>query len=195
MSILYPNSLPKSVFVDDVEYSIRSEYYIVLEIIRIIGDTELDEQTKMFFILDLFFVDDVPEDLQLSYTAIINFIDKASWSNGYKRKYTDDTEVMSWEIDAPFIFASMKQAYPYWDWSNAHWWEFKACFDSLPDNAKINEIIKLRSMKITSDMSPDIKRDLLEVKKVYALPKKQQAEHKTAKQLEEELIERAKVGD
>ena len=79
---------------------------------------------------------------------------------------------MDWEIDAPFIWASMKQAYPFWNFENAHWWEFKAAFDALADTAKINEVIKIRLKEITSDMTAGQKKAWASLKRQYALPEK-----------------------
>ncbi|GEM_PF-5524183 len=172
MSLLYPDSLPKSVIVDDIEYEIRWQYYVVLELLKLFSDRTMSDNEKAYFIFDLFYVGIVPENKEYALKAVTAFIDGGSWDNGYESEEKSDRPVMDWNIDAPFIWASMKQTYPFWDWSQAHWWEFKAAFDALPDTAKINEIIRIRLKSITGDMTSEQRKAWVALKKQYALPER-----------------------
>lgn len=185
MSMLYPGALPEAVEVDGSVFAIRPQYYIALEIMRILGDPSLDRGIGLAASLDLFYVDAIPTDIENAAAAMFEFITRGSWDNGYKGKATK-VRILDWEIDAPFIWASMKQAYPFWDWSQAHWWEFKAAFDSLPSDSKIKEVMSIRQRTESKDMSADQKKALKEVKAAYALAAGGSG-RRTAKEIEAEL--------
>lgn len=191
MSILYPDSLPRSVEVDGQEYAIRWQYYIILEILRLFDDEDLDIEEAVAIALDLFYVNEIPRDIMKAFQAMQEFIDRASWNNGYRGKPQKTTErLFDWELDAPFIWASFRQVYGGWDWSNSHWWEFKAAFDGLPDNCKIREVIAIRARKVDPKMSAKEKEAIWESKRFYALPKKKAKGARTAQEIERELLER-----
>lgn len=185
-----PDGFPQTVEIDGEAYGIRWQYYIILNILKTLQDEELNEWIRINLVLDLFFVDRIPEDIVQAFGAMMAFINAGTWSNGYVGHEELQT-CMDWDIDAPFIWASMKQAYPYWDWSQAHWWEFKAAFDSLPDDAKINSVIRIRAMKLHKDMSAEQKQAVRELKEMYALPVKR----RSAKEIEAELKARVGVKD
>lgn len=193
MSLLYPDFSPKSVLVDGEEYDIRWQYYIALEIIRLFSDTTMTDQDKAYLIINLFYAEDVPSDISNALKAVNTFIDGGTWDNGYESEEKDNVRIMDWDIDAPFIWASMKQSYPAWDWSNAHWWEFKAAFDALPETAKINEVIKIRLKKITGDMTSEQRKAWKALKKQYALPERAGEKYKerSAQDIEADLKRQA----
>lgn len=192
MSLLYPDSLPKSVTVNGNEYEIRWEYYIILEILKIYSDKTLSDNERAYFILDLFYEDSIPANTEDALKAVNAFVDGASWDNGYVNEEKSDRRVMDWDMDAPFIWASMKQTYPFWDFSNAHWWEFKAAFDALPDTAKINEVIKIRLKEITGDMTSEQRKAWMTLKKQYELPDASgEKTNRSAKDIEADLKRQA----
>jgi hypothetical protein len=193
VSILYPDSLPLAVCVDGVDYPIRPEFYIVLETIAIMKNDELPVKIRLEQMFDLFYKDTIPQNIDSALDALLQFVNAGSWSNGYQSKNKSDN-LLDWEKDAPFIWASMKQTYPNWDFTHAHWFEFKACFDSLPDNCKINDVIRIRNTKITSSMGKEQREAMQELKQMYALPKKKNVKSKSPRELEAELKKRAEQG-
>ena len=196
MSLLYPNAPPKAVCIDGQDHAIRWKFYAILTVIKILDNStpfegeKLIPEDRVALALDLFYRDGIPRNLSGAAEAMFEFIRRASWDNGYEGKKTDG-RVLDWDLDAPFIWASMKQAYPFWDWREAHWWEFKAAFDSLPASSKIKEVIAIRLRKVDSKMSSKEQEALHELKRAYALPIKTQSKRKAA-DIEAEL--KAKVG-
>lgn len=196
MSLLYPDALPKTVWVNGYEYAVRWKFYVVLTIIKILDNftpfegEELLSADRIFLALDLFYVDDIPLNVDAAFRAMQEFIKRGSWDNGYQGKRADEP-VLDWELDAPFIWASMKQAYPFWDWSEAHWWEFKAAFDSLPATSKIKEVMEIRLRNTSSEMSSKEREAIYELKRAYALPKKGVSRRKAA-DIEAELKEKVR---
>lgn len=186
MSLLRPDDLPYSVTVDGVEYDILPQYFIILEIFKLMDDDMLSDYNKARYMLELFYADTVPPDTQHAFDAMWEFIRRGNWDNGYRGKESN-RRVLDWEVDAPFIWASMKQAYPLWDWSNAHWWEWKAAFDSLPATAKISEVMQIRTQKIDGKMESKAREALRELKRAYALPAKDTGDRRTAAEIEAEL--------
>jgi hypothetical protein len=193
MSLLYPDALPYHVTIGDEEFEIRPQYYIILGILKILQNEELEPGEQAAFSIDVFYGDETkPTDPEAAMKALQEFIERGSWSNGYQGKPAKE-ELLDWEYDAPFIWASMKQAYPFWDWSDAHWWEFKAAFDSLPETTKIKEVMRIRSMEITSEMDATTARNVREMKNHYRINRGAAAKHKTAKEIEAELKRKAGV--
>jgi len=186
MSLLRPDDLPYSVTVDGVEYGILPQYFIIIEIFALMEDDTLSDHVKARHMLDLFYADVVPPDARHALDAMWEFIRRGSWNNGYRGKESNE-RVIDWELDAPFIWASMKQAYPLWDWSKAHWWEWKAAFDALPATAKINEVLQIRTQKIDGKMEPRARDTLRELKRAYALPDKGAGDRRTAAEIEADL--------
>ncbi|MBP1560366.1 MAG: bacteriophage Gp15 family protein [Oscillospiraceae bacterium] len=93
-------------------------------------------------------------------------------SRGGKGKAKKETAVYSFEYDDGYIYADFMSVYqidladiPY-----LHWWKFKAMFRSLHD-CKMSAIMQYRAEEITSK-TPAYRKDfLMEMKRVYALPR------------------------
>lgn len=197
MSLLYPGALPETVCIDGEDYSVRWKFYAILTILKILDNStpfegeDLSLEGRMVLALDFFYRDSIPHNWGGALEAMFEFIRRASWDNGYKGKEADE-HVLDWEIDAPFIWASMKQAYPFWDWGEAHWWEFKAAFDSLPAASKIKEVMSIRLRKFDAGMNSKEREALHELKRAYSLPVRSQSKRRAA-DIEAEL--KAKVGE
>ena len=171
MSLLYPDALPRSVCIHGAEYAIRWQYYITLEILKIFDDDELEVEAKAGLVLDLFYADKMPDDAAAAFQAMQEFINRGSWDNGYRGK-KQSGRLVDFEIDAPFIWASFRQAYPAWDWSDAHWHEWKAAFDSLPSTSKVKEVMQIRAQETTGKMDAKHREAIEEAKRAFALPDK-----------------------
>ena len=76
-------------------------------------------------------------------------------------------------------------------WYHWHWWRWKAAFDNLPGDTPIKEIINIRARKITSKMLSEEKKNLQELKQIYALKKSEQS-LMSAKELEASLLKATK---
>ena len=94
--------------------------------------------------------------------------------------------VLSYEHDAPYIYAAFLQCgIDLQKEPELHWWRFRAVLESLPDECKLMQIIRIRSIKIDGDMSRKEKEYYRKMKKLYAIPSKVQ---KTERQKEIERI-------
>lgn len=176
-----------SVKVDGIEYPIHYQYYFILKIMELLDDSKLDERERAILVLRYFYVDKIPPDPQKAITAMFDFINKANYvSYGKKSSNKEDKQLYDYWQDHQIIYASMCQAYGE-TWYEWHWWRWKAAFDNLPSDTPIKEVISIRGRKIYSKMSSEEKKNIQELKQIYAL-KKTSSGLLSAKQLEEAVL-------
>ncbi len=83
--------------------------------------------------------------------------------------------ILDFELDGEYIFASFYQAYKIdliEQQGKLHWKKFIALFQGLPDNTKIREVMKIRSMELPPYNGKNGKeiQQIQEMKSYYALP-------------------------
>lgn len=77
----------------------------------------------------------------------------------------------SYEHDAGYIYAAFKQAYGI-DLArdNIHWWQFRALFESLPDDTMLVRVIGYRTAEVPDKASDETRQRIEHLRRVYALP-------------------------
>ena len=83
----------------------------------------------------------------------------------------DGAGAFSYEYDAKYIYAAFVQAYKI-DLAvdNLHWWQFRALFESLPDDTMFVKIIGYRTAEIPQNASKETRQRMEKLKRLYALP-------------------------
>lgn len=86
----------------------------------------------------------------------------------------------SYTHDADYIYSSFLQAYGirlYEEVDKMSWHEFQVLFEGLPDNTKIMEVIKIRTMDIPKGKGTEEQAQAIrKAKKQYALPSMEKGE-------------------
>lgn len=180
MNLLKPLRTTK-INIDGKDYKIRYQFYYILEILKILDNKKLNEETKVTYILDYFY-EKMPNNLEKAVKELFNFIGEGNYKTNLKSEPKEPD--FSWDKDHQIIWASMTQVYGN-SWKNWHWFEFKAAFDNLPQDSPINRVIEIRTQKIDPKMNIKEKQKIKELKDYYSLGEEKK---ETPKDIEERLL-------
>lgn len=139
--------LPVGVRIGDAEYPIRSDYRAVLDICTALADPELDDRSKAFVALTIFYpeFDDMPRDhYEEALKQCFRFINCGSEEDRTQKA----PKLMDWEQDFQYIVAPVNRvlgkeirAVEY-----LHWWTFIGAYYEIGD-CLFAQIIRIRDMK------------------------------------------------
>lgn len=135
--------LPKSVSVNGVDYSIRSDFRDILKILCAFDDPELENSEKVYVCLYIFFedLDSIPQkDYEAAFTAAMQFIDHGTDSSGPK-----SPRVMDWEQDESIMFPAINKAAGFETRAAdyIHWWTFMGYYMEISEGVFSN-VLSLR---------------------------------------------------
>lgn len=161
------DALPTSVDFKDQQYALDLSYSAFFAVADVLDDDRLMYGQKLATALDIFVVDDHPEDPEL-LQAIYDLIKD-------DRPKMDGPSYMDIEQDWPFICAGFQQTYGidlYAD-KSIHILRWQALLQGLPKSTKLMDIIGIRSAEIPKPTRDNGKQiaELTRLKAVYALRK------------------------
>lgn len=150
-----PWKLPTSLEVNGKEYSIRSDFRVILDILSAMNDPEIFEsgmtegekdQEKVFTMLRILYIDFdsmPPKDWQEASRKACEFIDCGIKNDGKPRPRT-----MDWEQDAPIIIPAVNKV------NNAdvrateymHWWTFFGLYMEIGEST-FSTVVSIRDKK------------------------------------------------
>jgi hypothetical protein len=138
--------LPKTIGVGGVEYSIRSDFRAILDILMAFSDPELDDRCRADIMLKILYVDwetIPPERINEALEKACGFIDCGQKDDGKPHPKTVD-----WEQDAGIIVPAVNsvagtevRALPY-----LHWWSFFGYFMEIRESL-FSSVINIRQKK------------------------------------------------
>ncbi len=138
--------LPTSLVVGGTEYSIRSDFRAVLDVLISANDPELDNETKAWVMLKIMYpnLEDIPpEHLQEACEKVCAFIDCGQKDDGKPKP-----RLLDWEQDATMIVPAVNnvahteiRALPY-----LHWWTFWGYFMQIGDGL-MSTVISIRQKR------------------------------------------------
>lgn len=138
--------LPSSLCVGGQEWSIRTDFRAVLDILKYFNDPEYEEDEKWEICLDILyenFSDMPPELWEEAARKAIEFIDM-----GIKDDSKNQLKVMDWEQDAPLITSAIngvlrteiRSPQP------LHWWTFLGAYMEIRESL-FSDILSIRHKK------------------------------------------------
>lgn len=170
------DGLPASVKISGRDVPIRTGYRIGLKFEQLLRDEAISNREKLEKALRLYFdqKDIGPADYEEAVEAILDFY-RCGAPKRPKLPGDDgappEEPAYSYEHDAGYIYAAFKQAYGV-DLArdNLHWWQFRALFQSLPDDTMFVKIIGYRTANVPANATPEQRQRIEELKRIYALP-------------------------
>ena len=142
-------SLPKSVEIDGEEYAIRYDFRVILEIIIMLQDSDLTGADKTQALMDMFFVDEQPEDVEKAVEACFRFID-----NNSDRPKKKQPRLTDWEQDFEYIIAPVNRVLgfesraveydPFANTGGLHWWTFLSAYMEIGGDCLFAQIVSIR---------------------------------------------------
>lgn len=193
---LLTEKLPKFADIAGERVELHTDYRKVLIFLKAYEDDELDASGRFELLLKLFFKTE-PRDLQAAIDWILKvymlggspYIDTA-----LKRKAKKAAKIVfDYEVDHARIYAGFWQQYRIdLTKANLHWYVFKALFEGLNEQTNFRQIVNFRQMR-KKDVPKEMRQDYVDAQEELKIPRKTTA-RRTAKEIEAELIERAKYG-
>ncbi len=139
-------SLPTSLTVGGVGYSIETDFRKILNILAMLGDPELEEDEKAVVFIMLFYPDYqlIPRELyQEAANQAVEFLDM-----GLGRQDSRRPSTMDWEQDAPVIIPAVNRvlgrevrAMEY-----LHWWTFLGAYMEIGESL-FSSVLNIRQKK------------------------------------------------
>ena len=183
MNNLLINQLPESVFIDNVEFEINTDFRICILFELLMQDDEVPDCDKLDLAIDLFF-EERPEDVEEAIDFILWFYKCGTTDQESKKKKSTGNKkpaIYSFEHDSDYIYAAFLDQYGIdLNSDSLHWWKFKALFKALKSDNEIVKIMGYRAVEIDSDMSKEQQKHYRELKAMYALPDNRTEEEKEA---------------
>lgn len=180
--------LPDTVTVDGREFGIDSNFRTCIILEKIIESKTLDSKHKVFEMLDLFYGDDQPENVEAAVGAILKF-----YSCGEEPKKENKPRmngkveikpkmIYSFEYDAPYIFGAFLTQYrcDLNEIEYLHWWKFMAMFKSLNEDNKIVQIMSYRATDLGKITGKRERERIAKLQRIYALPQNYTVEDRVA---------------
>ncbi len=160
-----------SLSISGEEYEIRTDFRVWINVSEIFSSSTLSSAEKIIKIFSLIFSSNtLPPSIDEALKSIGGFLSPFSPSIGEKGSGGGKPS-FSFSHDGGYIYAAFLSQYGI-DLTSAHlhWWRFLALFFAL-DSCKFTEIVKIRTLDLSTIKDPNEKRFIRKLKRLYRLPK------------------------
>ena len=138
--------LPTSLDVAGIEYEIRTDYRVALDIITALSDPDLDDYDKAEVAFEILYVDYDKIPLPAKYEAV----EKAYWyiNGGHDDDGKQYPKIMDWEQDFEYIAAPISKSVgqDIRGMEYMHWWTFLSYYLEIGD-CTFAQIVSIRERK------------------------------------------------
>lgn len=171
---------PETVEVDGREYKVNSDYKDLIRINLLLIDDIFSQREKIEFVLNLFFINEIPNDHRKAFEALMLFLHGYEDSNleeekdilGNVVKSNQVERAYDFQVDAARIYSAFFQMYGLRLDSDLkmHWFIFKALMDNLNEGVpQLVRIMEYRTMNLNEHMSKEQRGYYNKMKKKYRL--------------------------
>ncbi|WP_203334361.1 Gp15 family bacteriophage protein [Planococcus beigongshangi] len=162
-------------------YSVDLSFDNVLDVFDVLADESLREYERAEICLSLLLEEPCGKEMIFSlwnhiYEAFIHTKEKQSIEFDRKGNplpvQKEQKQVLDFEKDADYIFASFRQAYNmnlYKEQGKLHWHEFKALLNGLPSDTVMQRIIQIRLWEPSKGDTEEMKQAIRDLQRTYAL--------------------------
>ena len=135
-------TLPTTVNIDGVDYPIRSDFRVILELMEALNDAELTNEEKAECLIVMFYPDGCGTNAQKAVDACLEFIDM-----GKSDKHKPKPRLMDWERDFNYIISPVNRVLGFEARSvdYLHWWTFLSAYMEIGSKCLMAQIIDLRA--------------------------------------------------
>lgn len=133
--------LPTSCEIEGREYAINTDYRDILQVIAILQDRELEERVKISAVLQIFYVEDMP-NLQPALDTLMLFINCGEADD----EKIPQPKTIDWEQDYLAIVADVNHAagLEVRAASYLHWFTFISYFNSIGEG-QLSQLVTIRN--------------------------------------------------
>ncbi len=167
--------LPEAVEHEGKKYLICTDFRIWIEFERVLF-SDMEWREKAVRILSLCYVKELPEDLPLTLTLLLEFYIGGIKKENIASEQEQKSRVYDFFADAEMIYAAFLAQYNIdLTETNLHWWKFLALFRSLSENCKLMQVMHIRAVKLSSVRGSEQKNYYRRMKWLYRLPQEKTA--------------------
>lgn len=182
------DELPQSVIIDNKAYPISTNFRTFILFEMMLSNNDLSDREKLEEMINLFFIEDVPEKITESVIdAIVDFYkcgkQETSKQKAVKRTIKNRKKVYDFEWDDAFIYSAFLSNYniDLNEIDYLHWWKFKALFNGLPSDCEFVKIMGYRGTNVSEIKDNKERSRILKLQALYALPENLTTEQKAAR--------------
>lgn len=163
---------PHSIEVGGICYTLNLSFDRVLSAFEILSKNELDDIDLFDIIFDWLVAAPKVRKLAARAEVVKEIFDKLI--NFDKNTSDTEAETISFEQDAPFIYAAFRQSYGidlFKEQGKLQWWEFVALLGALPSDTRLCDIIDIRTRPVPAPNGKNQEQisALLKLKAQYAI--------------------------
>lgn len=140
-------NLPRSIELGGQEYGIRTDFRVILDILRAMADPELSSEEKAEVVLRILFWN--PEEIPGEYAQ--EAIDKAMAfiDCGISGEEKSKTRLMDWDKDSPLIASAINKntGRDIRSTKYMHWWTFMGAYMEISEGL-FHEILQIRQKRM-----------------------------------------------
>ena len=181
MNVLF-DPFPETVEVGGKEYGIVTDFREWIKFMELLRSIEQFTPRILNMILE-WYVDDRPEDVVASVTALQKFLcaeeinqegkerSAEDWEDGTEAEAGSPAEAFSFRQDAICIYSAIMEVYgidietiPY-----MHWWKFLVLFWGLPADTEIKERIHYRTVDLSTVKNKEERERIKKIRKKIAI--------------------------
>lgn len=187
--------LPSSLSIGGEDFSIRTDFRAILDILAAYSDPELEDDEKMLVCLSILYVDfeKIPQEhYEEAMKKAIEFIDM-----GQTPDDKPSPRLMDWEHDAAVIIPEVNKnlGYEVRTSKETHWWTFLGAYMGIGDGLYSN-IINIRQKRSKGKKLEKYEQEYYrENKKLIDLPAHLTEEQQKASDNEKERLEKLLRGE
>lgn len=174
--------VPDTVEIDGIDYSIDTNFRTGILFELLMQDRSLTTTEKVATALNLYYPKLPPNILEATNKIMWFYMcgESTDTPNNTDESYSRPQQIYSFEHDAELIYAAFMTQYDInlQTIDYLHWWEFRALFRGLDESNKIVEVMSIRSMQITKNMTKEQRNYYRKMKELYKLPDNRTEEEK-----------------
>lgn len=184
--------LPSTLIVDGREFSIETGFRTGILFEQLTLDSTISSGDKVINALNLYFLDEWPEDKEAAIDAILWFYScgahetkqeqqEEGESKKAVKKAKPEQRIYDYDVDAGLIYAAFLQQYRIdLTKDDLHWWQFIALFNALSSDCELCRIMGYRAADPSKIKNSAERSRIARLKAKYALPCNLSKEQKVA---------------
>ena len=172
---LLTDERPRSIFIQEgsLETAIKTDTLTALHCLSMLDNADIPDAVRISCVIETILAEgeEITPDLYIdAFSSILEYL------KGYPVEGTSRSRepIFSYFQDHAYIVAAFRQAYgmSLEDIQKTHWWEFQALLTGLPEDTRLSQIMRIRSMEIDPKASPAEKLRIQKAKSLLRIKRK-----------------------
>ena len=134
--------LPSTITISGIEYPVRTDFRVILEIFVMLDDPDLTDADKTEALLCMFFIER-PPDTEAALQAFTDFVDPRQ---GQKKERKKQSPFISWSQDFDLMVAPINHilGFECRSANYLHWRTFLAAYLEIPPESVFARVLRIR---------------------------------------------------